>query len=217
MNNIRQRNILLAISSFICICILIGRYFLSGTTGYTFLVWNLFLAWIPLFFSQELKKGGSNLLTGKAITLFIAWLAFFPNAPYIVTDLFHLVPKYKVPLWYDLILIVSFDWNGMLIGFVSLMEVHQTLLQRFSIKISWTLIGSISLLSGYGIYLGRFERLNSWEIVTHPFRLFKHLIENFQDPNELPRILGVTLTFGLFLMISYVSIYFLSAKNEARN
>ena len=57
-------------------------------TLYAFLIWNLFLAWVPFVFSMaayeldKRKRGGLLLLP-----LGIAWLLFFPNAPYLMTDL----------------------------------------------------------------------------------------------------------------------------------
>lgn len=212
MNNTQQRNIVLAATSCICIILLIGRICIYSSFNYIFLVWNLFLAWIPLFFSEKFCHYGKENKSGMTLLLFFAWLVFFPNAPYIITDLFHLKPKSHVPVWFDLILIISFAWNGLLLGFISLMEVHTTLLKMYSEKVSWIIVVFISFLSGYGIYLGRFERWNSWDIVTHPFKLFRHIFGNFLDPEVLPRLLGVTLSFGLFLIIGYVTIYFLSNK-----
>lgn len=214
MNNIQQRNILLAATSLICITLLIGRICIYSSFNYIFLIWNLFLAWIPLYFSEKLSHYEKENKNWMIVPLFFSWLVFFPNAPYIITDLFHLKPHSHVPVWFDLILIISFAWNGLLLGFISLMEVHKTLLKMYSNKISWLIVVSILFLSGYGIYLGRFERWNSWDIVTHPFRLFSHMFENFFDPDVLPRLMGVTLSFGLFLSIGYMTIYFLSNKYE---
>lgn len=214
MTNIQQRNILLGATSAICISLLIGRICIYSSFNYIFLVWNLFLAWIPLFFSSKLICYTKENKNGFTWILFFSWLVFFPNAPYIITDLFHLKPKSSVPVWFDLILLISFAWNGMLLGFISLMEIHQTLLKLFSPKKSWIFIILILFLSGYGIYLGRFERWNSWDIVTHPFRLLSRMFGNFADPEVLPRLMGVTLSFGVFLIISYVTIYFLSNKHE---
>lgn len=214
MYTIKQRNLLLLITTGMCILLLLLRIYISESISYSFLVWNLILAWIPLYFSQKLHRQVQITKNWKTYFIFFSWLVFFPNAPYIVTDLIHLRQKHGIPLWFDLILIVSFVWNGLLLAFISLLEVHQSLLKLFAEKICWIIVTSILFLSGYGIYLGRFERLNSWDIVMHPFRLIHKLFENFQNPEMFPRIIGVTLGFGLFLMISYLPIYFLSKKNE---
>lgn len=220
----QKRYLLLAITSTACIFLLSGRIYVSGNLNFLFLVWNLILAWIPLYFSHKFKlsfqKNISSESTISAIgkfrigVLFLSWLAFFPNAPYILTDLIHLKQKSGVPLWFDLILLISFAWNGLLIGFISLMEIHHSLLSRFSKKRSWGIVSGILLLSGYGIYLGRFERWNSWDLLRHPFRLMRQTIENFQDQEILLRSLGVTFSFALFLIISYGTVYFLSSKER---
>jgi uncharacterized membrane protein len=214
MNFIQKRYVLLAVTTTVCLFLLAGRIYVSGNLNFVFLVWNILLAWIPLYFSHKLKKSFPEKKTWLSMFLFLCWLAIFPNAPYILTDLIHLKQKAGVPLWFDLILLVSFAWNGLLTGFISLMEVHQTFLTRYSEKRCWGIISGILLLSGYGIYLGRFERWNSWDILIHPFRLINQMIENFQHQETLMRSIGVTFSFGIFLMISYGTLYFLNSKEE---
>ena len=214
MKYINQKNVFLAISSGICVILLLIRFQISGNFNYRFLIWNLILAWIPLFFSQYLLYQEQFVKNLKTYIFFFSWLVFFPNAPYIVTDFIHLRPKFGVPLWFDLLLITSFVWNGLILGFASLIDIHSLLLKVYSVKKSWSIIISILFLSGYGIYLGRFERLNSWDIVVHPFRLIHHLLANFADPAVFSKIIGVTFGFGIFLIFSYLSIYFISSKYE---
>jgi uncharacterized membrane protein len=62
------------------------RIFYSGSTLYLFLVWNIFLAWIP-FVVGNLFGELSEKVGWKQVLIFCCWLAFFPNALYIVTDL----------------------------------------------------------------------------------------------------------------------------------
>jgi uncharacterized membrane protein len=214
MRFINHRNLFLAISSSICVILLIIRFQISDNHNYRFLIWNLILAWIPLFISQYLFYKEKIIQNWRTYIVFLSWLIFFPNAPYIVTDFIHLRPKIGVPLWFDLLLIISFVWNGLLLGFASLLDIHCILLKIYTVKKSWCIIISILFLSSYGIYLGRFERLNSWDIIVHPYRLFHHLFSNLTDLDILQRIIGVTFGFGLFLIFSYLSIYLVNSNYE---
>lgn len=214
MKNNSSHYVLLGLTSLLCILLLVFRFYISENFNYRFLIWNLILAWIPLFFSHKIKYENNQKNKWYMLILCVSWLVFFPNAPYIITDLIHLKPKPGIPLWFDLLLIITFVWNGLLIGFISLMQIHQTILTKFSQKNCWGIISFILLLSGYGIYLGRFQRLNSWYIITHPFSLFSQIVRNFQSYDNLIRTFSVTFSFGIFLMISYATIYYLSSSQE---
>ena len=77
------------------------RTVLSGSLDYAFLIWNIFLAWIPLGLAYTASvfawKRRFLIFTVPFVT--VLWMLFFPNAPYIMTDLQHLgYPKPGVPL-----------------------------------------------------------------------------------------------------------------------
>ena len=72
--------------------------------------------------------------------LLLMWLAFFPNAPYLLTDLIHLRPQSDCPFWFDWLLFVSMAGAGLLIGLVSLAQVNRHLRDRFSILVADGLI-----------------------------------------------------------------------------
>ena len=95
--------------------------------------WNLFLAFMPWLLSSFLILN-PNYQKNKIIvvTLLFFWLLFFPNAPYILTDLIHLEGKKNVELWFDLILILSFAWTGLLFGLLSLMDIEKILRKTLS-------------------------------------------------------------------------------------
>lgn len=194
----------MAISSALCILLLMIRIEWSGRISYIFLTWNLFLAWIP-FLCALLLKQASNDLKPKYVLffLFCSWLLFFPNSPYIITDLFHLKLKQGIPLWFDLVLILFFAWNGLLLGFASLFEVRDFLRTMFSHKAVNLFIVLLMILCSFGIYLGRYPRWNSWDIISNPLGLFADIFQMLIHPAENTRMIGVTFFFFLFLIVAY--------------
>ncbi len=208
MQNKKNQYILLlvlALSSAFSVCLSFIRVYASGTNWFLFLNWNLFLAWIPLVCSTVLlflmqKKNSSVWL--KGLFLFV-WFIFFPNCPYIITDLFHLRIEQAVPLWFDVALIFSFVWNGLILGFVSLLDIQFILEKKLKKVYSWSIVSAVLVLAGFGIYLGRYLRWNSWDIVQHPILLFRDIIDRIIDPLSFPRTYSVTIIFSLFLIVSY--------------
>lgn len=209
----------IAMSAIFSLVLIAFRIYFTSGIYLSFLLWNLFLAWLPYYFSNHLMHYHQQQKSNwKLIFLFGLWLLFFPNSPYIITDLFHLTNHNEMPIWYDLALIFSVAWSGLILGFLSLMQVHHFLNQKFGQEKSWIMISLIQLLCAYGIYLGRYERYNSWDIVTNPFSLLNEILDLFIHPLSHPRTIGVTLVFSVVLMLSYLTLYFLTyqPKHEER-
>jgi hypothetical protein len=82
-----------------------------------------------------------------------AWLAFFPNAPYLMTDLLHLKVQGNRLLWLDLIALQAFAWTGLALGFVSLDIVQRIVARRLGRVASWLFAAAVMGLSAFGIYL----------------------------------------------------------------
>src|SRR4051812_1223502 len=113
-NNRLQTAALLILSSLLSLSLLLCRMLLSFSLTYGFLVWNLFLAMIPYLISTWIIVKQERIRKPHIIAvLTFLWLLFFPNAPYILTDLLHLRERQNIPLWYDLLLLLSFGWNGL--------------------------------------------------------------------------------------------------------
>ncbi len=194
----------MAISSAMSVMLYLFRMQWSGTLFGVFLVWNLFLAWLPFVFALLLADVNKNSSSRVLKTvLFGAWLLFFPNSPYILTDLFHLHLRVDVPLWFDLILILSFAWNGLLLGYASLFEIQYFLKSRLSSIAVNCFIAALMVLCSFGIYLGRYPRWNSWDIISNPIALFSDIFNMLLHPMNNTRMIGVTFFFSLFLMVSY--------------
>lgn len=177
-------------------------------TGYSFLVWNLFLAWIPLGFAYTAWLMAWNkrlLVLAVTVTAFL-WLIFFPNAPYILTDFQHLGdPSNVVPIWFDVILVVWFAWTGLLLGVISLYLMHDVVHRTFGRTAGWLFVFIVSFLSGVGIYIGRFIRWNSWDIIQQPNDIFYGLVQGASDPSLTS--IGVTALFGALFLFVYLTFY----------
>jgi uncharacterized membrane protein len=151
------------------------------------------------------------------ITIFILlviWLLFFPNAPYILTDLFHLRLKSAMPKWFDLILILSFAWTGLVFGYLSLWDIEKILSK--SLSQIWISLISVCLLfiGSFGIYLGRYLRWNSWDIINEPFNLIYDISDRLINPFDHPRTWGVTLFMGIFLNMIYWTFRLVKKRDE---
>lgn len=189
-----------------CFGVSLFRFFYTDTKVFLFLNWNLFLAFVPwaiatlVVLSKRLRSSKIML-----VVLISVWLLFFPNAPYILTDLFHLRLNSSMPVWFDLTLILSFAWTGLLFGFLSLWDIESVL--RKYLKNGWVTAISVFLLflGSFGIYIGRYLRWNSWDIMTSPFQLMYDIGDRLVNPFSHPRTWGMTLFMGLFLNILYFS------------
>jgi uncharacterized membrane protein len=205
-NNRLYETIFLALSSLFCLLISVFRCAYTGDRLFIFLNWNLFLAFIPWGMTSVSilfpKIRNSKI---KIFLLLISWLLFFPNAPYILTDLIHLRISSIMPIWYDLLLILSFAWTGLLFGFLSLWDIEQ-ILGKFLKPLYTTVISTVLLFIGaFGIYIGRYLRWNSWDIITKPVNLIYDIQDRVFNPFKYPGSWGMTLFMGLFLNMLYWS------------
>ncbi len=137
--------------------------------------------------------------------IFIVWLLFFPNAPYIITDLKHLKHSNTL-IWFDTLLILSFSLNGLLFCFASIHNIQSSLNRYFSTKNSNLIIYICLILAAFGIYLGRFLRWNTWDILKRPFIITKDIINRIIHPIAYHEAWEFTFSFGLFLSLIFFII-----------
>lgn len=199
---------LLSFASAVCVFLVAARIAVSDSGRYAGLIWNLFLAWIPFILSYlaytfSWKK--PFLFFILPITAFL-WLIFFPNAPYILTDLQHLANEStSAPLWYDVLILVWFSWTGLLLELVSLYLMHDIVQRTFGRALGWIFVFLVSGLSSFGVYLGRFIRFNSWDILNDPKEIAVTILGLAIDPSM--RLLAFTLLFTVFYLFVYLTLY----------
>lgn len=152
--------------------IIIFRQLLPTDKRFMFLLWNLFLALVPLAISSIIvhvqKQTDSKfilLITGAA------WLVFFPNAPYIMTDYIHVFNGDRTYIILDLLTWAYFAIIAFIAALISLNDISLVLSRYFDIRMATMLILLICLLTSFGIYLGRDLRFNSWDVITKPHEL----------------------------------------------
>ena len=201
-----KRLIIVGTLLFWCTCMIAVRVDRTGSGYYRFLITNLFLACVPLLLSTTLRMA-DRLRCHWTIKggLFGLWLLFLPNAPYILTDILHLTRTSDAPAWYDLALLLSCSGTGLLLGYLSLVDVQGIVARRLSPVFGWIFALVSLVLSGFAIYLGRFLRWNSWDVLLTPTRLFD-ITAVLMHPVSNARPLSVTLVFGIILALGYISL-----------
>lgn len=186
------------------------RFYVTDTLIFGFLLWNLFLAAIPLGFAAlfcAFNKESNKLAMATVLGM---WMLFFPNAPYILTDLLHLYPRRGIPFWYDLVLIFTFAWNGVMLGYLSLLFIHNKIELFYGKFKAWVFSLSALSLGAFGIYLGRFDRWNSWDIVQEPIPLMRDIASYIIHPGMHWNTWLLTGIIAAFLITGYALIRQLS-------
>lgn len=181
----------------------------NHSTEYWYLIWNLFLAWLPLLFVRWLqsviKRYGWTSWLGILLTFL--WVTFLPNSFYMVSDFIHLQDYQRANIVFDAVMFSLFVLSGLLLGYTSLYLVHLELSKRLKKFKAWCWVVLILALCSFAIYLGRDLRMNSWDVLTNP----AGILFDVSDPIINPRAHGLafttTLTFFTFLFSLYIVVW----------
>ncbi len=180
----------------------------SRTGRYAFLIWNLFLAWIPFIISYFTYTATLNrkwIYVVIPIAAFF-WLIFFPNAPYILTDFQHLADGWSdLPVWYDVMMFIWFAFTGLLLGMVSLFLMQEIIRREFGRWVGWAFVALVAGLSSAGVYMGRFLHWNSWDILRNPTSIALYSFERVQNPSL--QSIGFIGLFTAFFLFLYITLY----------
>ncbi len=197
----------LIILTVLAVALNIGRIGLSGRVTDLYLSWNIFLALLPLAASAFIVWYVKREKVYATVVIFagLAWLALFPNAPYILTDFIHLRAGRSVMIWYDIFMFFAAAWVGLLAAFYSLMQIETLLRNKFSNAVTWVFVSLVFLLSSFGIYIGRELRWNSWDVFVNPHELivdtFAIFTKNAQH-QDAPVFIAL---FFVFTLVAYIA------------
>src|SRR5579883_529247 len=177
--------------------------------------WNLFLAFIPLALSIWLFR------TGRKRSLlwwvgFLVFYAFLPNAPYLLTDVIHLIQDIRTiqSVWIITLILIPVYLFVILAGVeayvISLINLGHYL-HRIG-KSQWIVWVELitHALSAVGIYWGRFLRFNSWDFVTQPDALLTKGVYELMGKQPIV-IMAVTFAIltCLYWIMKRISLAFL--------
>lgn len=171
------------------------------------IAWNLFLAFIPLALSFWLfrkKLGSRSLLWWVG---FLVFIAFLPNAPYLLTDVIHLINAVRdyYSVWIITLVLIPPHLIAILAGFeayvLSLMNLgHYLKRQGVRKYVLWAELMTHAL-SAIGVYLGRFLRFNSWDFVTKPDDVVITAIDHLTSKRP---VLVMVVTFVVLTVLYWV-------------
>jgi uncharacterized membrane protein len=205
----------LVAASALCVAMLELEIHRTHNTYFSFLSWNLFLAWVPLAAAVSAFVSARRGFDALVLPLLGMWLLFFPNAPYMVTDLIHLRSDAPAPLWYDALMLSAFAATGLMLGFASLHLVHAIARTRRGPVFGWLVVICALGLGSFGVVLGRFARFNSWDVLSRPYRLLDVVAAGVSNPFQHPELIAALLFMTVFLLAGYLVLYKCTGESPA--
>lgn len=184
---------------------------LGGSMFHFMMGWNVLLAVLPLLFADCFSRVLRQGLRAAAAIFGLLFLLFFPNAPYMATDLIHVtVRQYYVtepdaPSKYTRVL---GDWGfllflafaaaiGVLLGMAALDALLGALRAKWGRAAAGAALGCAALSGGFAIYIGRFLRLNSWDVLR-PAQLLTRVLDSLD---------GFALRYSLLFAAAILGFY----------
>ena len=175
--------------------------------GNDWMVWNLVLASVPAFLAAWLFRGSAHRGLGWWLGV-ATFVAFLPNAPYVLTDVVHLPADLRATSG-------SFVGTAAVLGVYAAFAAAGFTAYAFSLSRLGAFLrergvprlyrGSIELglhcLCAVGIVLGRVFRFNSWDLLSRPDQVLDSLrIPPSERAILIVAFLVVTLSVGTILL-----------------
>lgn len=187
------------------------RVAITGEQSYLFLAWNLFLAFIPYCITRLCMLCPQYWeRSWLRAVLVLGWLGFLPNSFYIITDLFHLDINSAVPAWFDLLLLFSFAWNGVVLGILAVRQMEMLGWLTWGALPARLFLLTVMWLCAVGVYIGRYLRYNSWDVLCQPWQLAAEMLHRILHAREYVLMWGMTSLYAIFMTLLYYTIQDLS-------
>lgn len=159
-------------------------------------------------------NGPNWLFRAVVVLVAVVWLVALPNSSYLITELnmSHRREGEDVPLWYDIVLVITLAMSGVFNTVVSVFMVKllyasfvhfESTVEAFGRVDVQFLPAVVIVLCAFGMYLGRYIRFNSWDLL-HPVSFLRKLRDHVAQPHAVRNAIGFTLTHAVFIGLVYV-------------
>ncbi len=171
------------------------------------IIWNLFLAFIPLVLSFWLFRRRTNLRSPLWWLVLAVFIAFLPNAPYLLTDIIHLIRATRsiYSIWVITLIFIPLHLFAILAGFeayvISLINQGHYLRRQGAKHFVFRAELLVHALASIGVYMGRFQRFNSWDLITDPGNV---LLTTFNDLTSKFPVLVMVITFVVLTVLYWI-------------
>ncbi|MFD1318528.1 DUF1361 domain-containing protein [Loigolactobacillus zhaoyuanensis] len=189
--------------------------YLFAVEPFRFILLNTFLGYIPIEIALHYDQNKPQPAIFFWI-LVVLWLLFYPNAPYLLTDLFHLsmldpydpatgLIRFSLRMWLAYTNLTLATLSCTILGFWSMEHTIQAVIVRLHLTDTFWLkaglVVLITFLTSVGIFIGRFLRLHSIYIILEPTKFIKPLLEMWD-----PRMLIFVFLMTLIQLVIYVCL-----------
>jgi uncharacterized membrane protein len=172
------------------------------------IIWNLFLAFIPLTLSFWLFRRRTRSRSPLWWGVLLVFIAFLPNAPYLLTDIIHLIRAIRAgySIWIVALVFMPLHLFAILSGFeayvICVMNQNHYLHRNGAGR--FVLLAELitHALAAIGVFMGRFRRFNSWDLVTDPSSVIAITLDDLTTKRPL---VVMVITFVGFTILYWIA------------
>lgn len=196
----------------------VGKTYLLGAFAVTLIFMGL-----DIFLMRRLNRASVSRSLVWWVGFF-AFVAFLPNAPYVLTDIIHLIDDIRqgYSVWIITLALVPqyllFMGAGFFAYVLSLINLGEYLKKQSLTKFIFPAEIILHALTAVGIYLGRFIRFNSWDIVTNPDDLVVSITDDLVGKRPvLVMLVTFVIIAGLYWLMKLVTLGIIERQNQSQN
>ncbi|WP_017296761.1 DUF1361 domain-containing protein [Nodosilinea nodulosa] len=156
----------------------------GGSTAQLRLLWLLVVIVLAAILSIRIFKKTPTAQSWLWWVGLVLFFAFLPNAPYVLTDIIHLIrgtSSGQIPVWVVALIFIPLHIAAIGLGFeayvISILNLAIYLKQHGAKRLILPIELLIHALCAVGIYLGRFLRFNSWDLVVDPTGVIAYTLD----------------------------------------